>query len=64
MLPVQLLSESQRSDDGAITRDVDFAEIIQKLTTLTDQLEKPTTSSEIFCVGFEVFGERFDARCQ
>ena len=45
-----LSAETQLLDDSPVSLDVDSLEVVQQLTTLTDQAEKAATRYHVFLV--------------
>src|SRR5262245_51470638 len=53
----QLLTDSERLDDGAVAVDILGLEIVQESTPLPDQHQQATTRVVILRVGLEVLGK-------
>ena len=57
----RLLAQLKVLDDGAVAGDVDFLQIREKATALTDHLQQTTTAVMIFLVRVEMGREPIDA---
>ena len=58
---MQLLTQTQLSDEGTITFDVLLCQIVQQTTTLTDHLGQATTGMIVVGVLLHVLGELLNA---
>lgn len=58
--PKVLLSEVESFDDGPVSFDIDFLQILQQLATFSDQTQKGALRTEIVLVAFEVIGKVAD----
>ena len=56
-LGFKLLSEAELFNDCSVTVDVVLHQVVEKVTTATNHLEKATTGVVVVLVSLEVFGE-------
>ena len=59
-----LATDAQFLDQVLIARFFFALQVVQQLTALSNHLQKATTTVVVLLVGFEVLGERVDARGQ
>ena len=59
-LSVRLSTEAELLDDLPVSLDIDFLEVIQELTALTDQAEKGTAGDHVLLVLFHMLGKMSD----
>ena len=57
----KLLPDAESCNDSSVTFNVNFLEVVEQTTTLTDHLQQTTTGMVILLVGLEVLGEVADA---
>lgn len=56
----KLLPYSKATDEALVSPEIVVLEIIQKPSSLPDELQKTTAGVVIFQMGFEVAGQMFD----
>ncbi len=56
-----LLSDVQLLDDSAVTLDIDLLKVCEKVSSVTDHLEKSAAAVVVLVVSLEVLGESVDA---
>ena len=58
--PICLSTKTKLLDDIPVPLDVNFLEVIQNLTALTDEAEKGTTGNHVLLVLLHVLGKMSD----
>ena len=61
---LQLLSDAELFDDCAVTLNIHLHQVVQKVSSVTDHLEKAATAVEVLVVVLEVCVEVVDAVCE
>lgn len=57
---MRLLSQTELFDDGTVTGDVLLLEIVEKVSSVTDHLQKASSRVMVVVVGAQMLGERVD----
>ncbi len=52
-----LLANSEGPDDGPVTGDIAFFQVVQEMPSLADQFQKPPSGMMILFVSFEMVGQ-------
>ena len=58
---IKLLADTETGDDGTVTLDVGFDEVVEKTLSLTDHLEKAASGVVVVLVLLQVLGEVVDS---
>ena len=58
---VDVVADTEFLDEGAVLLDVALLDVLQEVTTLTDEMAQATAGGMVLLVGLEVLGELGDA---
>ena len=64
LTPLQLLSDAELFDDCAVTLNIHLHQVVQKVSSVTNHLEKTATAVVILVVHLEMLCEVVDAVCE